>query len=312
MIDVSKNFMTSFMTEKMSKAFQVKKFTLLSDKQISSIFIDFLKQNRKDKFYFTKNTVDRIMAMDISKVNPSSLSFLYDKYKKEFSFCYLEKENISFCYSIDINSIKIVVFNGTKKSVLTRSVEGHIKTESDSSGFTKAICGSAIISFPLNQLTIIPSNALHYIGNNKKPSDAPYEYQKDLIKASKDDEYLKNLTLDMQIKSDTIFLAIKAFVFLKTASVIDKTFIADNNKLKTKNKYGIAVSDNSITVINSFYNESINVINPFSVSGHFRNQPKKDEDKKDIIEIIYIDSFMKQGYNRQAKILTENKENEKF
>ena len=232
-------------------------------------------------------------------MKPSSLSFLGEKYNKEFSFCFLEKENISFCFTIDINSIKIVVFNGDDNSAKATINESIGKTTLNYSGFEKSIIGSAIINFPLNELVIIPANALYHVKNNKVPSD----YLKDLEQASKNESYFTALQEDFQTKSDVIFLAIKSLVFLKTASVIDKTFVSENKnvKCKVKSKYGFSEQNNEITVINSFYDESINVLNPFSVSGHFRNQPKKNG-----VEIIYIDSFMKKGYYRPANILSQS------
>ena len=274
----------------------------LSDKQVSSIYVDYLKhKSKKENFLFTKNTVERIMKMDISKVEPNSLSFLGQKYCNEFSFCFLERENISFCYSIDFNAIKIMVFNGSKDKVIITTKEGFFKQKDNAYAITKAIIGSAIINFHLDELTMIPSNALYYLDKLDDIDNIPTDYRNDLGKASKNVDFATALKKDYLAKSDILFLAIKSFIFLKTASVIDKTFISDN-KNQPKDKYGFTKKNLEVTVINSFYDESINVLNPFSVSGHFRNQPKKDG-----IEVIYIDSFMKKGYKRPAKILVQDK-----
>jgi hypothetical protein len=300
MIDTSKNIIHKFINEKRCKTFLKTPYHGISDKQISSVFMNYLKHKKeKENFFFTKKTVERILKMDISKVEPSSLSFLGEKHNKEFSFCFLEKENISFCFTIDINSIKVVVFNGDNNSAKATINESIGKTTLNYSGFNKSIVGSAIINFSLNELVIIPANALYHVKNKNIPSD----YLKDLKKASKNESYLTALNEDFKTKSDVIFLAIKTLVFLKTASVIDKTFVSENKnlKFKIKSKYGINEQNNKVTVINSFYDESINVLNPFSVSGHFRNQPKKNG-----VEIIYIDSFMKKGYYRPAKILSQS------
>lgn len=298
MINTSKNIIHRFINERSCKIFSKTPYIGISDKQISSVFIDYLKhKNKKVNYFFTKSTVDRISEMDISKVEPNSLSFLGEKNNKEFSFCFLEKENISFCYTVDINSIKIIVFNGNDKSTKI-TVGDSFKGESlNYSGFEKSIIGSAIINFPLNELVIIPANALYHIKNDRIPSD----YVEDLKKASKNESYLNSLQVDFTVKSDIIFLSIKSFIFLKTASVIDKSFVSESSKLKRRNKYGVSKQNNDVVVINSFYNESINVLNPFTVRGHFRRQPKKNG-----VEIIYIDSFMKKGYYRPAKILSKS------
>lgn len=283
MIDISKNIIHKFISEKSCKMFIKKPIYAIPEKQMRSVFTDFLKhKDKKQNFLFTKNTIERILKMDISNVKPSSLSFLGEKYNNEFSFCFLEKEKISFCYSIDVNSVKIIVFNGNSNSEII---------------IQKAIVGSAIINFSLNELNIIPANAIYFIDKQTK---IPQDYLMDLKTASNNEDFMKNLKYDFDYKTEIIFLAIKSFVFLKTASVIDKTFISQNNKFKIKSKYGIVKENKDIIVINSFYDETINVLNPFSVSGHFRKQPKKNG-----VEIIYIDSFMKKGYFRPAKILTQ-------
>lgn len=298
MIDTSKNVIHTFINEKSCKVFVKKPYFGISDKQIKSVFSDYLKhKKKKENFFFTKNTVERVLKMDISKVEPNLLSFLGEKHSKEFSFCFLEKENISFCYAIDINSIKLIVFNGNKSSIKGTIDEGFNKNTINLSGFEKSIIGSAIINFPLNELSIIPANAIYHLNKENIPPD----YYKDLVKASKNEDFFKSLQDDFNYKTNTIFLAVKSFIFLKTASVIDKTFISENKKYQVKNKLGFIEKNNDVTVINSFWDESINVLNPFGVSGHFRNQPKKEG-----VEIIYIDSFMKKGYKRAAKILSQS------
>lgn len=302
MINISRNIIHEIINERTCKKFIKTPYMGLSDRQVSSIYVDYLKQKaNKENFLFTKNTVERILKMDISKVEPNSLAFLGQKYCNEFSFCFLEKENISFCYSIDFNAIKIMVFNGSKDTVIVTTKEGFFKQKDNAYAITKAIIGSAVINFHLDELTMIPSNALYYLDKLDDIDNVPTDYRNDLVKASKNADYAAALKKDYLAKSDILFLAIKSFVFLKTASVIDKTFISDN-KNQPKDKYGFTKKNLDVTVINSFYNESINVLNPFSVSGHFRNQPKKDG-----VEVIYIDSFMKTGYKRPAKILAQDK-----
>ena len=297
MISISKNIIHKFISERGCKAQLKKKMYCFTDKQIQSVFSSYLKyKTKKENFFFTKNTVERILKMDVSKIDPITLSFIGDKCDKEFSFCFLEKEDISFCYTVDVNTVKILVFNGNDKTTRITPTTSIGKTALNFSGFEKAIVGSAIINFPLNELIISPQNALCHV----KDKDIPPDYLNSLKKAAKDLDYLTALQEDYRVKSDVIFIAVKSFVFLKTASVIDKTFVSENVavKLKVKDKYGRREENKEVTVINSFYDESINVISPFSVSGHFRKQPYKKG-----IEVIYIDSFMKKGYSRKAGIL---------
>ena len=286
MIDTSRNIINTFFSERSCKFFQKKKMIGLHDKEVSGIFASYLKNNNNTcKYLFTKKTIDRIEKMDISKLKPESLSFLTEKYLNEFSFCFLELENISFSYFIDLNSIKIVVFNGSKKRY-------------EDYEFQKAIIGSAVINFNLNDLRIIVSNPLQWAYENNI-SDAPKEYLLDLKKASENLVFLDSLNKDFKVKNNIIFTAVKCFVFLKTASVIDKTFVSDSVN-KKRDKFGFLPIKNDVVVINSFYDESIFVLNPFSVNGHFRQQPTREG-----VKTIYIDSFMKNGYERKAKILNQ-------
>jgi hypothetical protein len=302
MINISRNIIHDFISERACKKFIKTPYSGLSDKQVSSIYVDYLKhKSKKENFLFTKNTVERILKMDISKVEPNSLSFLGQKYCNEFSFCFLERENISFCYSIDFNSIKIIAFNGTRSSIMVHAKSGFTKQEENFSGLAKAIIGSAVINFHLDEPAIIPNNAIYYVDKLDDIDNVPTDFRNDLAKATKNVDFVAALKKDYLAKYDILFLAIKSFIFLKTASVIDKTFISEN-KNQPKDKYGFTKKNIDVTVINSFYDQSINVLNPFSVSGHFRNQPKKDG-----IEVIYIDSFMKKGYKRPAKILVQDK-----
>ena len=117
--------------------------------------------------------------------------------------------------------------------------------------------------------------------------------------------YLYIVNVTFRSVSHTLFkqafvLFASMFIFLKTANVVDKTFISDSKigvKGNTTEK-----ENEGIIVVDSTWDSSIHVINPFAVSGHFREQPKKNEKKEWYKEIIYIDSFMKTGYNRKAKI----------
>ena len=313
MIDISKNVIHTYINERSCKKFSQTSIYSIWEKQMRSVFLNYLKhKSKKENIYFTKNTIERVLKMDISKVEPSSLSFLGEKYNKEFSFCFLEKENISFCFSIDLNSVKFIVFNGNQKSLTLHQNENFVKSEIDYSPTDRAVVGSGVINFSSNELSIFPSSPIYFVKDEKTkeyffdPSNIgkiPKDYLEILTKAIKNEIYFKNLQEDFFERNGLIFLAIKCFLFLKTATVIDKTFISENKKFKIKSKFGISKENNEYTIINSFFDESINVLNPFSVSGHFRNQPKKNG-----VEIIYIDSFMKQGYKRPAKILLQSDE----
>jgi hypothetical protein len=95
-------------------------------------------------------------------------------------------------------------------------------------------------------------------------------------------------------------LCLKAFMFIHFANVIDTTKVSEENddrsiaeKLNHK-----PVPKISIIKVDTTYDETLKIINPFSVSGHYRNQPIGIGRKE--TKMIYVDSFMKSGYTRIA------------
>lgn len=104
---------------------------------------------------------------------------------------------------------------------------------------------------------------------------------------------------DREQRLKDIWTCIRAFVFLKTAQTIKETFIPTDGSVERefkKSDYGTK----GVIKVDSFYDTEINIDSPFSVRGHFRNQPKKNEKGKWYKEVIYIDSFLKSGYHRKA------------
>jgi hypothetical protein len=213
------------------------------------------------------------------------------------------------------------VTSGTQKSMTAYTNDFG---NTDYSTWHKAMVGSAIISYDTNKVNVMPAT---YIGMISTPGvdfkGITRELKSDLQKFFRHYDkyhktkesgltpeispYLKAQIEDDNIKTKKIWKAIQMFVFLKTAKVIDKTFISDNNDF-TRKATNQSDKDDGIIVVDSHWDSSIKVINPFAVSGHFRNQPKKNEKKEWYTEIIYIDSFMKQGYSRGAKMDNCNKE----
>lgn len=67
---------------------------------------------------------------------------------------------------------------------------------------------------------------------------------------------------------------------------------------KTRNE-----STQDIVIVDSTWNKTIVVVGKFAVRGHFRLQPcGKDRLER---ELIFINEFKKNGYVRQAKVLTQ-------
>ena len=99
------------------------------------------------------------------------------------------------------------------------------------------------------------------------------------------------------LKNGICATSVAMLVFLKTAQVCDKEYKSDIPLTYERNK-GVKKLD--YCVVDSTWDTNINVNNPFAVRGHFRHQPKKDENGDWFKDLIYIDSFMKNGYHRRA------------
>ena len=155
------------------------------------------------------------------------------------------------------------------------------------------------------------NNPLDILNNHDSLLSKEAETLKILSKISKEaksdisDTLIKYKT-DYNSKYNDTKLCLQAFMFIFFAKVIDTKKISQegvplsfSEKLKNKEKSFIDVIE-----VDTFYDESMKVINPFSVTGHFRNQPfgKGRLETK----MIYIDGFMKSGYERKATKLKIN------
>lgn len=104
-------------------------------------------------------------------------------------------------------------------------------------------------------------------------------------------------------KRSDVEKCLKAFIFIKYAKVYDATIVSLDSKVR--NRFKLSLKDSEVIKVDSFWDTNIEVINPFGVGGHFRNQPI-GERGKGAKKLIYIDSFMKNGYIRKATILKQS------
>lgn len=109
------------------------------------------------------------------------------------------------------------------------------------------------------------------------------------------------LVEDFKIKKNAIYYALKMFIYLKTAKEISQDYVVDTTPTYKRKRGYIPLN---YIQIDATWNKNIDVNSPFPVSGHFRHQPKKDANGEWYKELIYIESFMKYGYHRKAKMLS--------
>jgi len=265
--------------------------TVLSSPHGLSLITDVIKNRGKLKKYLvTDNTMKRIEKVPIDeKVFTKGFFNHLSKSVDEVGIVSLT-DKLHFIYSIDGLSVKISVCRGVYKkqdnveSFLQKSFKGFI--------YIDLLSEDSFINFHIN-------NVLDIINNN----DHLLMHESDTIKISnkmsKDPDYNNLYQLDYKQKHNDVSLCLKCFIFIKFAKVYDETLISLEQSIKKK--YNLFSKMSDIIKIDSFWDKNIKSINPFNVDGHFRNQAHgKGLSKR---KIIYIDSFMKNGYSRKATIL---------
>jgi len=117
-------------------------------------------------------------------------------------------------------------------------------------------------------------------------------------------------TVHFELLKNKVELCFRAFMFIHFAKIITSTVVSNKPSIKTLKMDRLLKRKtiyDDIIVVDTIYDETQQVINPFSVSGHFRNQPcgRNHNERK----LIYIDTFMKTGYTRLATKIVENMDN---
>lgn len=316
MIDYKNNFIFNLLQPGAFKKFGSISSSIFYDKRTKTAFRKiFAAPKPFSKYYFTDTTMERVKAIDLSNCYPTKLGYLFEKYGSEVGICICKENNLAFVYIIGATDIQLIVTSGTKKSSIASIDDfGNISY----AALMKTIVGACVISYHKNAVDVFANNTL---GMMLSKSEEAFKYdpeeKRELLKIHKELHILPegwkvndlkqnetpcllNALQDLNIKSDKIWIAIKMFIFLKTAKVIEQNFISENKIYGSKSK-SKQDDSNGIIVVDSTWNNSIHVVNPFSVSGHFRDQPKKNKENEWYKELIYIDSYMKTGYHRNAK-----------
>lgn len=320
MIDYKNNFIFNLLQPGALKKFSGVSSSIFYDKRTKTAFRKiFAAPKPFTKYYFADTTMQRVKAIDLKNCYPTKLEYLFEKYGSEVGICMCKENNLAFVYIIGATDIQLIVTSGTKKSSIA-SIDDFGNTSY--SAWMKTIVGACVICYHKNDVDVLVNNTLGVLLSNR---DEAFKYdneeKRELLKINKELKLLPekwtfetltqretpcmfNSYQDLKIKSDKIWDAIKMFIFLKTAKVIEQTFISENkiygNKSTSKQN-----ESNGIIIVDSTWDSSIHVINPFSVSGHFRDQPKKNKKNEWYKELIYIDSYMKSGYHRNAKSIPD-------
>jgi hypothetical protein len=263
------------------------------------LWSSFLYSNDMLNFHITDSTKERIKNVPVEDINGEKIIGLQNKPSKGIVYF---SNGLHFIYLIRNNGVYILTSSKTKTKF------------SNNPSFVVGNTTSGFLYFDFfskhkEQYINNPLDALHNKNNllNKEPH--VLNFLMSLTKKNKieSQRIYENLQKDYTYRYEETKLCLQAFMFIHFAKVINTTKISqtvDNRTLSEKIKKKAIKNDINIIQVDTTYDKNIHVINPFSVQGHFRNQPFGIGRKE--TKLIYIDDFMKTGYHRTA---TKNKIN---
>jgi len=164
MINYRNYYIFNLLNPRAVRGFLDKNSEIFPDKRIKGAFRTIFTASKPlKKYFFAETTMKRIEPIDLEKVYPTKLGYLFDKYPNEVSICMCEKDKLGFVYIIGNNDIRILVTSGTDKTANSFTDEyGKVNM----APFLKTIVGSCIISYGTNNVQLIPNNLVSYYTNN--------------------------------------------------------------------------------------------------------------------------------------------------
>ena len=274
------------------KRFSDKPCTVFSTKHSCVFFKSLLNDSGMKYFHITDTTKQRLSNVPTEEISGAKLIDLKSKPQSGLVFF---NDGLHFIYLIRGNGVYIM----TSRQKSKKFVDDHsFYTSGIMSGFLYYDFFSDGKCCYINNILDTFNNSDHLL--HKESSMLP------LLKKMKKECEIGKLDLFNKYKEDfaqrnkDTKLCLQAFMFIHFAKVFNTSRISEecdtikfSEKLTNKE---IKMVD--IIQVDTLYDETMTVINPFSVTGHYRNQPiglGRSETK-----LIYIDGFMKSGYTRIA------------
>lgn len=261
------------------------------------MFFEFLKNKRlkNDNKYFkiTNSTKSRVSNMPTQDINGGKLIGL--KENSGDTGLVVFEDKLHFVYAITKSGIHIAVSESDRSTVWGNEAAGSYKAYN-------LIIGYIYMDFISESFELCINSPLD-VENKDNTLFKDKGYLKEITRAINkdlDDKFKKEYVEDHQNKFNKTRLCLQSFIFIYCANVYDTTVISeDNAAISLKDRLaGVRKNELKIIQVDSFYDKNIKVINPFAVSGHFRNQPYGENRLQK--KLIYIDSFMKTGYTRES------------
>lgn len=275
-------------------------------------------------YYFTDKTMERISVMDYSKLNVADFMTIYaGKPEKGAVVTSGNHGLLNFGYIVTPHHIILGVYSKAVRVLDSILMESG---QTSDYGFMSRFIGNVIINetgitYNVNSaLTVLvrelagDRSVAHNASKNVLLRCKVLGKEVQRLKGDKtrnlsdyDDRELEdapNLRYEIKAYKERavqLVRAVKMFLFLKTASIIDKTYISEPPACTYRRTPGVK---QGYIRVDSTWDSNITVLNPFMVRGHFRHQVcgKGRADRK----LLYIDAFMKKGYHRRATRLLED------
>lgn len=280
--------------EKAMKAFSKRTPTIGLSYHSRSLFSSFIDNSSTTYFHVTNTTRERIKNMPVDNITGQKLSSLKTQLSKGLVFF---NDGLHFLYVIKENGVYILTSNAKDTRI----------SDDPQSTMANVVNGFLYFDFYTDYHNHYINNVLDIERNNDNLLKEEIRTKNILNKITKQ---LKegNLALyekyqtDYKVKYELTKTCLQAFLFIHFAKVINTTrisqtdeFIPFAQRVRNKKKSNIDIIE-----VNTLYDERLKVINPFSVRGHFRNQPTGKG--RESTKLIYIDAFMKSGYTRKATV----------
>lgn len=244
-------------------------------------------------FFITDSTRKRILNIPVDKINGGNL---IDLKNKPSSGCVYFSDGLHYIYHIRDNGVYIMSSHQKRKHIVD---DPNFYASQTMEGFLYFDFFSESSHCYINSILDAINNKDHLLLKDKTAVPQVKKIEKAL--KENDTKLIEQYRYDYQIKWNNTKQCLQSFMFIHFAKVIDTTRISSDFDLRTfsqKIKNPKASAATEVIRVDTFYDETLHVINPFSVSGHFRNQPVGVGRKE--TKLIYIDSFMKTGYTRIA------------
>ena len=292
------------------------------------------KDEDRKVYYFADTTMQRIENMDLSKVESSDLCSICRKEGESAGIVLTSPNHRRLCFGFVIRPNHIILSayrsnNSSRHSdfpdaVMMSQLIGNIVISEDGltfnpattlTGFLKMLMGAAPKQwakdffdrhYDLPILKKIQREIVQHPELFKADEKGVIHWSIELMRSLAENSCAPTLRTEAAnylYKYDILIKVLKMFVFLKTASVIEQTYISDDSPAKSYERNKRVVRN--YVLVDSTWDGDITVLNPFSVRGHFRHQPKKDDKGEWYRQLIYVDSYMKQGYHRRAQKIIE-------